>query len=94
MVATEQERRQWGWIAAATVAVLRHPGVWGTAFSQVFRLAGRGWWRRPPFLPLPDRAYLRFRLATAYGDDRDPAPEDLITWLRWCRDWRRVSRSA
>ena len=34
---------------AATVAVGRPPS------RQVLRLAVPGWWRRPPFLPLPDR---------------------------------------
>ena len=28
---------------------------------------------RPPFLPLPDAAYWRFRMQTAYGDDGGPA---------------------
>jgi hypothetical protein len=69
-------------------AVLVHPGLWGTGTRQLFVLAKRGWWRRPPFLPLPDAAYLRFRMETAYGDaNRDPEPVDLITYLRWCRDF-------
>lgn len=38
-----------------------------------------------PFLPIPDRAYLRFRLETQYGADGAPAPRDLATYLRWCR---------
>ena len=32
-------------------------------------LAPDGWWRRPPHLPLPDPAYLRFRMVTAHGGD-------------------------
>ena len=60
---------------------------------QLFRLAAPGWWRRPPFLPLPDPDYLRFRLQTAYGDDRRaPDPADVITYLHWCRQW--PSRAA
>jgi hypothetical protein len=43
------------------------------------------WWRRPPFLPLPDRSYLRFRLETQYGGGRAPDPADLVTYLEWCR---------
>jgi hypothetical protein len=74
---------------ALLVAVLRHPSLWTTALRQVVRLAARGWWRRPPFLPLPDRDYLGFRLVTAYGDpDRSPEPDDLLAYLRWCRSWR------
>jgi hypothetical protein len=69
------------------VAVLRHPSLWATALRQAVRLAGRGWWRRPPFLPVPARDYLDFRLVTAYGSDRSPDPEDLLAYLRWCRAW-------
>jgi hypothetical protein len=74
-----------GWWPA-TAAVLRRPGLWGAAVVALLRLVPRGWWRRPPFLPLPDRRWLRFRLTTAYGDpDRPIDPDDLIAWLRWSR---------
>jgi hypothetical protein len=53
---------------------------------QVVVLAPPGWWRRRPHLPLPDEAYLRFRLQTAYGDpEHAPDPDDVITYLHWCR---------
>jgi hypothetical protein len=56
---------------------------------QLFALARTGWWRRPPFLPVPNRDYLRFRLQTQYGDpDREPEPGDLVTYLEWCRSYR------
>ena len=73
----------------AVLRLLAHPGLWPTALRQATRLARRGWWRRPPFLPLPDRGYLRFRLETAYGDDGVADPGDLVAYLRWCRDRRR-----
>jgi hypothetical protein len=67
-------------------AVVVRPALWGIAVVQLFRLAPTGWWKRPPFLPLPDREYLRFRLQTQYGDpDRVPEPADLVTYLHWCR---------
>ena len=79
------------WMLPAVVAVLRHPSLWSTAIRQVFRLAPRGWWRRFPFLPLPDPAYMKFRLVTAYGGDgSDPRPEDLLTYLHWCKAWPEV----
>ena len=71
------------------MAVARHPALWTTAARQVRRLAPRGWWHRRPFLPVPDPAYLRFRLQTAYGDaERDPEPDDVVTYLHWCREMR------
>jgi hypothetical protein len=68
-----------------------------TGVRQAFVLAARGWWRRPPFLPLPDREYLRFRLETAYGGDgwdRELDPGDLVTYLRWCRATRPIWRRS
>lgn len=74
------------------LTVLRHPSIWATAVRQAVVLAPRGWWRRRPFLPVPDREYLRFRMVTAYGmPDRDPEPDDVVTYLRWCRGWRAVA---
>lgn len=79
------------WLRQAALAVLRRPSLWPVALRQAAVLAAPGWWRRPPFLPLPARDYLRFRLQTAYGGggDRGPSPDDLVTWLRWCADARR-----
>lgn len=75
------------WPVRAAVAVARHPGLWPTALRQVRVLAAPGWWRRAPHLPLPAPDYLRFRLQTAYGDQRDPEPGDVVTYLHWCRAW-------
>jgi hypothetical protein len=89
--ASTPRSRGFGWAVRAALAVLRHPSLWGTALVQVGRLAAPGWWRRAPFLPLPDPDYLRFRLQTAYGDDRDPEPRDVVTFLHWCRAWPHVT---
>lgn len=47
----------------------------------------RDWWQRAPFLPLPDRTYLRWRMYTAYADeDAVPPVEDVIGFARWRRE--------
>jgi hypothetical protein len=66
--------------------VLMHPSLWPTALRQSARMARLGWWRRPPFLPIPDAAYLRFRLETQYGAGGTPDPADVLVYLRWCRE--------
>ena len=77
------------WAVRAVSAALPHPSLWLTAVRQARRLAEPRWWRHAPFLPLPAPEYLRFRMETAYGGagDQLPRPEDLVTYLRWCRNW-------
>lgn len=77
------------WWVRAGLALLGRPSLWPTALAQALRLARPRWWRRPPFLPLPDPDYLRFRFRTAYGSEGDPEPEDVIAYLRWCREFPR-----
>jgi len=51
----------------------------------------RDWYRRPPFLPLPPREYLRWRMFTAYGDeDAVPPLEDVVRFARWRRETMHV----
>lgn len=74
-------------------AVAARPWLWPTAARQAVVLAPAGWWRRRPFLPLPDPAYLAFRLETMYGGHAPrPVGRDVIGYLRWCRSYRRLAR--
>jgi hypothetical protein len=69
-------------------AIARRPGLWLTALRQARRLTPTGWWRRPPFLPVPAKDYLAFRTVTQYGEiGRRPSPEDVVDYLEWCREW-------
>ena len=69
-------------------AVATRPRLWLTAARAMRRLIPSRWWTRPPFLPVPHRDYVRFRLLTAVGGDGSAAaPADLIQWLEWCRQW-------
>jgi hypothetical protein len=37
-----------------------------------------------PFLPLPSRDYVQWRMHTAYGDaDVTPPADDLVRYARW-----------
>mgnify|MGYP006095280699 FL=1 len=80
------------WLLRVGVALLVHPSLWLTALVQVNRLAGKRWWLRPPFLPLPDPALMALRSVTQYGDAAQlPSKEDVVTWLRWTRSFSRVT---
>ena len=51
----------------------------------------RAWYRTPPFLPLPPREYMRWRMYTAYGDeDAVPPLEDVVRFARWRREVMRL----
>lgn len=75
-------------LLTAGAAVARRPGLWPVAARSIGELARPRWWARAPFLPLPDRDWLRFRLVTAYGGDGGSIQaDDLVTWLEWRRRW-------
>ena len=69
----------------AALAV-RRPALLGPMLAAAWRFRARGWWRRAPFLPLPSRKYLEWRLETAFGSaDAVPDAGQLERYLRWTR---------
>lgn len=71
-------------LLALTGRALRWPPLAIDLLRVAWRFRTRGWWRRAPFLPLPDRTYVRWRMHTAYGDeDAIPPAEDVIRYARW-----------
>jgi hypothetical protein len=80
--------------ATALAALARRPSLWPVALVTARRLVPRGWWRRVPFLPVPDAGYWEFRMHTAFGAETEgrPHPSDVVEFLEWCkrtRAWRR-----
>ncbi|MGB1505048.1 MAG: hypothetical protein ACPHDT_06135 [Acidimicrobiales bacterium] len=73
-------------VFGALRVLISRPSLWATAIVQARRFVPDGWWRRPPFLPVPDAELLAFRASTQYGDPEHPASAaDLVAWLEWCR---------
>ena len=63
---------------------LREPTLAVDLLRVAWRFRARGWYRRFPFLPLPSRPYVRWRMHTAYGDyDSLPSVDDVIKYARW-----------
>ena len=49
-----------------------------------WRFRSRDWYTRFPFLPVPNRTYVRWRMYTAYGDyDAVPPVEDVEKYAHW-----------
>ena len=70
-----------------TGRALINPRVALDLVSLAWAMRSRGWYRRPPFLPLPPAEYLRWRMHTAYGDERAlPPVRDVLRYARWRRE--------
>lgn len=64
--------------------LVRHPAQAPALVRAGWRLRARGWWRRRPYLPLPDRAYWRFRVMTATGSVTGPLDvRDVLQAAQW-----------
>lgn len=76
-----------GWLRLSTslaLRSLRDPATGMALLRVAWRFRRRGWWHHAPFLPLPDRTYLRWRMHTAYGEyDSVPPASDVIRYARW-----------
>ena len=82
---SSMEKRSWAAVATKLVwRGIRHPRT-GVALLRVgWRFRARDWYRRFPYLPVPDRSYVRWRMYTAYGDDKFvPPAEDIVRYARW-----------
>jgi hypothetical protein len=77
--------RSWAHLTIALAGrTLRHPTLAVDLLRVLWNFRARGWWRRFPFLPLPPREYVRWRMHTAYGShDAVPPPDDLVRYARW-----------
>jgi hypothetical protein len=75
------------WLGLGTSLVwrgLRDPRTAAALVRVGWRFRERGWYRRFPFLPLPARDYLRWRMYTAYGDSSVvPPADDVVRYARW-----------
>ncbi|MBG02341.1 MAG: hypothetical protein CL470_08735 [Acidimicrobiaceae bacterium] len=70
------------------------PHLWVVAVTQLWHLRKKNWYKSFPFMPIPSKEYLQFRLLTAYGNE-DPGEyieKDLITYLKWSRGWKTSAR--
>lgn len=78
----------WGaLVVALTLRALFRPRLALDLLRTAWAFRRREWTGRPPFLPVPDGRYLRWRMYTAYGDEHAiPPVEDVIAFARWRRE--------
>ena len=69
------------------VRALTRPRLAVSLLRVAWRFRSRGWYMRFPFLPVPDRTYVRWRMYTAYGDyDAVPPASDVERYALWATD--------
>ncbi len=72
------------------ILALRSPRSLPAMLGLAWAARRRGWYLRPPFLPIPPRSYLKWRLDTAYGNPRARPPvRETLRYLSWARRMRR-----
>jgi hypothetical protein len=63
---------------------IRRPRLALDLIRVTWHFRSTDWFRRFPFLPLPDPTYLRWRMYTAYGDyNAVPSATDVERYARW-----------
>jgi hypothetical protein len=76
-----------GWgvlMLGLTLRAVTSPSLARDLLRVSWRFRARRWFLKPPFLPVPAREYTRWRMYTAYGDERAVPPvEDVIRYARW-----------
>lgn len=80
-------RGSWvGLVARLAARAAVNPRLAADLLAAAWAFRRRRWWTRAPFLPLPDRTYLRWRMYTAYADEAAVPPvEDVVRFARWRR---------
>ena len=80
------------WLSLSLSLALRaavNPPLARDLLTIAWRFRRRDWMSHAPFLPLPSRTYLSWRIYTAFGDPRVvPSAEDVVRYARWARRGR------
>lgn len=78
-------------VAALMLRTVGRPALAWDLLATAWAFRRRDWMTRPPFLPLPDPPYLRWRMYTAYGDEHAVPPvEDVVRFAQWRRKLLRL----
>src|SRR5205823_4314086 len=77
----------WGRLAfALTLRAIFRPRLALDLLGLAWAFRARDWYRQAPFLPVPPPEYVRWRMYTAYGDERAVPPlEDVVRFAEWRR---------
>jgi len=75
------------WFLKILMSLIRRPSLWPVTIKQLFKIAKTRWFLSFPFLPIPSKDFIDFRVITYQGDKEDfPNAKVVITWLDWVAD--------
>ena len=81
--------REMTWASLSFSLALRalvNPALARDLITVAWRFRRRDWTTRAPFLPVPSREYVAWRMYTAFGDrNAVPSVRDVINYARWAR---------
>ncbi len=78
-------------VTGLTLQALVRPRLAIDLLRMVWAFRAQEWYRHAPFVPLPPREYVRWRMYTAYGDEEAVPPlEDVIRFAQWRREVMRL----
>ena len=74
-------------------SAIQKPSLVPIILGAAWAFRSNRWYLRPPFLPIPPRKYMRWRMDTAYGDaGAVPTTTDVERYLRWASDMRKLMK--
>ncbi|MBW4029850.1 MAG: hypothetical protein HIU57_04120 [Acidobacteria bacterium] len=71
------------WVPGLARYLARHPRALTRVARAAWRLRRQHWWRRRPWLPVPDAAYWEFRVHTVAGADTRLEPAQVAGAAEW-----------
>ena len=75
-------------------AAIKKPSLVPIILGSAWAFRSNRWYLRPPFLPIPPKKYMRWRMNTAYGDTGVVPPTiEVERYLRWASDMRKLMRT-
>ncbi len=76
-----------------TKLAIRRPWLILAMLKMAWAFRVNRWYRQPPFLPIPSKAYMKWRMETAYGKGIVDVPShDLERYVRWGAEMRKGVR--
>lgn len=84
--------RRVGTMLRIVFGIAIRPRYWFVGLRVARRMVPTRWWAKRPFMPIPRKDYVDFRLETQYGGLFPQATlPDVLKYLHWVQQWDATS---